>query len=450
MYDIIIIGSGPAGYISAIRASQVGLKTLLVEKENIGGMCLNWGCIPSKSMIESAKLFTKIKSSAKEFGVDGIDTQNLKFNWNQAIKRSQKIVKKLTSGIDNLLNNKGVEIIKGEAIITSQNTITVNNRNIEAKNIIIATGSFQKMLKFKNSENAVLEVKNLFTERELPENIVVYGENSVAIEIAQMLNLIGKQITLIVPSKRILPMIDEFLANYFVNKLLKDNIKLIFETIITVKAEFKNGNLTINKLKVDCDLIINAQLRNSILPKSEIEFELENGFLKVDENCKTNFKNIFAIGDVNGLSSYAHIGSAQGLHVINHIQGITSELNLKKYPINMYSIPEIAQIGLTEQEVIKTGKQYKINEFALSLNGKAMTEGDTEGFVRIISEARYGEVLGIQIIAQNATDMIAEASAFMEVEATVYDISRTIHAHPTISEVFMEAGLDAIGKAIHK
>jgi len=450
MYDIIIIGSGPAGYISAIRASQVGLKTVLIEKENIGGMCLNWGCIPSKSMIESAKFFSKIKKSAKEFGIDGIDTEKIQFNWNQGIERSMNIVKKLSDGILYLLKKNGTEIIKGEAVITSQNSVTVNNRNIEAKNIVIATGSVQKLIELKNPQNIILEVKNLFTKKELPQNLVVYGQNSVAVEIAQMLNLIGKKVTLVVPENRILSKADEYLANYFVNKLQKDKIDLLINSKIDSNSKYEKGKLYINDKVIDCDLIINAENRNAVIPKSNIEIELENGFVKVDENCKTNFNNIFAIGDVNGLSYYAHIGSAQGLHVINHIQGIKSELNIKKYPINMYSVPEVAQIGLTEQEVIAKGKDYKISEFPLSANGKAMTEGETEGFVRIISEAHYGEVYGIQIIAPHATDMIAEASAFMEVEATVYDVAKTVHAHPTISEVFMEAGFEAVYKAIHK
>jgi len=450
MYDVIIIGSGPAGYISAIRAAQVGLKTVLIEKEKVGGMCLNWGCIPSKSMIESAKFYKKIKDSAQSFGIDGIDKKNISFNWNEAIFRAEGIVKKLSGGIEFLLNKNKAEIIKGEAVITSATTVTVNNRNLEAKNIIIATGSFQQNIESEAVKNVVLQIKDLFTKRELPQNIVVYGQNSVAVEIAQLLNLIGKKVTLIVPAKRIMAKADEYLSNFFMKKLTNDNITVCLNAHLDNETTFVNNKLTINGNNFDCELIINAQQRNAVLPKSNIEFELENGYLKVDENCKTNIENIYAIGDVNGLSYYAHIGSAQGLHVINHIQGIDSELKLQKYPLNMYSVPEVAQIGLTEQQIIEQQKNYKISEFPLSSNGKAMTEGDTEGFVRILSEARYGEVLGVQIVSAHATDMIAEASAFMEVEATVYDIAKTVHAHPTISEVFMEAGFEAVHKAIHK
>jgi len=450
MYDVIIIGSGPAGYISAIRASQVGLKTVLIEKEKVGGMCLNWGCIPSKSMIESAKFYKKIKESAQSFGIEGIDNKNIKFNWNQGILRAEGIVKKLAGGIEFLLNKNKAEIVKGEAFITSANSVSVNNRSLEAKNIIVATGSFQRSIECEAVKNIVLEVKDLFTKRELPENIVVYGQNSVAVEIAQLLNLIGKKVTLIVPAKRILSKADDYISNFFMNKLSKDNVIVCLDSYLDQNTNFANNKLTINGKNFDCELIINAQERNSVLPKSNIEFELEKGFIKVDENCRTNFENIFAIGDVNGLSYYAHIGSAQGMHVINHIQGVESELKLNRYPLNMYSVPEVAQIGLTEQQIIELDKTYKISEFPLSSNGKAMTEGDTEGFVRILSEARYGEVLGVQIVSAHATDMIAEASAFMEVEATVYDIAKTVHAHPTISEVFMEAGFEAVYKAIHK
>jgi dihydrolipoamide dehydrogenase len=207
--------------------------------------------------------------------------------------------------------------------------------------------------------------------------------------------------------------------------------------------------LNINGNEIDCDIIINARDRKSNLIESEIEIEINDGFIKVDDNFETSVKGIYAVGDVNGLSMFAHIGSAQGLHVVNHLKGIDRKLDSRKLPMNMYTVPEVAQIGMTEDQIKTEGYDYKSSEFPLSANGKAQTEGATEGFVRILSDKKYGEVLGVQIIAPNATDMINEASAYMQLESTVYDIAQTVHTHPTVSEVFMEAGFEAVDKAIH-
>lgn len=450
MYDLIIIGSGPAGYVSAIRAGQLGLKTAIIEKYVIGGMCLNWGCIPSKAIMESAKLFDRIGSDAARFGIDGIDKKALCFNWSKAIKRSDGIVKKLTTGVGFLLKKNGIEVIEGEAKILSANTITVNNRTIEAKNIMIATGSKSPIIT-NSIEGLVIEPKNLFVDREMPDNIVVVGETPVAVELTQAFNLMGKKVTLVVPGERILPFADEYLVNQILAKLKKDRIKVIFNQSVTnTNGIWANGVLSLEE-EIPCDVIVNATRRKAILPPSDISFDLtDEGYIAVDSDMQTSVKGVFAVGDVNGLSYYAHIGSAEGMHVVNFIKGVKQKLDLKKYPMNMYTVPEAAQIGLTEAEVKAEGYDYKISEFPMSANGKALTEGHLEGAVRIISENKYGEVLGVQILAPNATDMISEAAAYMELEATVYDIAQTVHAHPTISEVFMEAGFEAVDKAIHK
>ncbi len=413
-------------------------------------MCLNWGCIPSKAVIESAKLYDKIYKDAAKFGVDGIDKKKLSFNYSKAVKRANIIVKKLTKGIEFLLQKNGVEIIRGEAEITSQTSVTVNNRNIEADNIIVSTGSYIPAIATKHKD-LVIDVKHLFTEREIPANVVVYGHISTALELSQFFVLTGKNVTLAVPAKSIMPLADEYLAKYMLDILKKNKIKVIFNAEITSLDEiYKDGKLHLNNEVVDCDVIINAQARKAIVPKSKIPLDIEDSFIKTDVDCKTSEDGIFAIGDVNGKSRFAHIASAQGLHVINKLMGVDSVLDIKKYPLNMYSVPEIAQIGSTEAQLKKIGVAYKVSEFPLSANGKAMAEGNTEGFIRILSEVKYGEVLGVQIAAAHATDLIAEASAFMQVESTVYDVANTVHAHPTISEVFMEAGFEAVDRAIHK
>jgi len=449
-YDVIIIGSGPAGYVAAIRAGQVGLKTAIVEKESIGGMCLNWGCIPSKAMIESAKLFTRIQSDAAKFGIEGIDKKNLSFNYSKAARRANAVVTRLTKGVEFLLKKNGVEIVTGTAEITSKNTVKVENRSMEADKIIIATGTSFPKIESPNKDLTV-DVKDLFSDREIPDNVVVAGGNSVAIELAQFFSLTGKKVTLAVPTDSIMPLADKYLSDYMLGVLKKNKIDLVFNSPIdSLKKIYKDGELDLSEKKVKCELFINAVKRQAITPKTDVKLEMEEGFIKVDDDCITSVPGIYAIGDVNGKSSFAHIGSAQGLHVIDHIKGIKSKLDLKKYPLNMYTVPEFAQIGSTEVEIQGMGIEYKVSEFPLSANGKAMTEGTNEGFVRILSEVKYGEVLGVQIVAPHATDLIAEASAYMQLESTIYDIAKTVHAHPTISEVFMEAGFEAVDKAIHK
>jgi len=450
-YDIIIIGSGPAGYVTAIRAGQVGLRTAIIEKDKIGGMCLNWGCIPSKSIMESAKLYHKIKNDADKFGITGINQKTLGFDWNTAINRSETIVKKLTTGISFLLKKNGVDVITGTAKITSDHTITVENRSIETDNIIIATGSFQEKINTKLPKELVVEIYDLFKNRELPQNIVILGQNTVAVELAQFFSLIDKNVTLLVPGTKLMPMADEYLSEYMKGILIKSKIKIIYNVDPDLKdATYKKDLLQIGKEEILCNILINSKMRKAIIPQSEVNIFTKNDFIYTNEHFKTNIASIYAIGDVNGKSYFAHVGSAQGLNVINYIKGIDEEMNLKHYPLNMYTVPEVAQVGYTEAEIKEQKIDYKISEFPLSANGKAMTEGDTQGFVRILSEKKYGEVLGVQIIAPNATDMIAEATAFMQVESTVYDVAKTIHAHPTISEVFMEAGFEAIDQAIHK
>ncbi len=448
-FDVIIIGSGPAGYVAAIRAGQVGLKTAIIEKGKIGGMCLNWGCIPSKALIESAKLFRKISKDAAKFGIEGIDKKSLSFNYAKAVKRADVIVTRLTSGVEFLLKKNGVEIIKGEAKITSENTVTVNNRNLEAGNIIIATGS--KSVKPKNAPDVVVEVNDLFTDREIPAHVVVAGYDAVAVELAQLFSVLGKKVTLISPADTLIPLADPYLFDHLVSNFKKQKINIVYNTTLDDALQaYASNSLDINGESIKCDLLINASPRQATLPASDVQFELENGFLHSDKDCQTSVSNVYAVGDVNGKSRFAHIGSAQGLHVINKIKGVRQKLDLKKYPINMYSIPEMAQIGYTEPELKADDVDYKISEFPLSANGKAMTEGTNEGFVRILSDNKYGEVLGVQIVAPHATDMIAEASAYMQLESTIYDVANTVHAHPTISEVFMEAGFEAVDKAIHK
>jgi dihydrolipoamide dehydrogenase len=446
-YDVLIIGAGPAGYVAAIRAGQVGLKTAIVEKMYLGGMCLNWGCIPTKALLESAKMFDKTKHMA-EFGIDGIDVEKLSFNWGKTKSRSTRITKKLSAGVNYLLKKNGVELITGTAKLGTDHSVYVDDKKITASSIIIATGSKPKAMDNALANAPIVEMEKLFALETIPENIIVTGNHISAVEIAQFFKLIDKKVTLIANSDYFMVGLDDHLISYVTKKLKTENIDLILNAY---PEKFENGELMIGENKLTCDLLVNCNSRKAILPESETPLELtERGFIKTSDQFETNLKGVYAIGDVSGKSFMAHVASAQGIHVINTIKGIKSNFDGEIYPINMYTVPEIAQIGMTEQEIKEEGIDYKVSEFPLSANGKAMIEGNTEGYIRMLSDKKYGQVLGVQIVAANATDMIAEASAFMSIEGTVYDVAQTIHAHPTVSEIFMEAGFDAVDKAIHK
>ena len=445
-YDLVIIGSGPAGYVAGIRAGQVGLKTIIIEKDAIGGMCLNWGCIPSKAILDSAKKFAAVADLAA-FGVDGIDQAQVSFNWKKARQRSTRIVRRLTKGVEYLLKKNGVEIVTGTAIITTANSVKVEGQLYETKNILIATGSLPATIPYKIPGSKIITINELFRLDQLPDFPVIIGVNAHAVELAQFFSMIGKVTTLIVPSKRILPDLNEYVANDLMKILKKSGINIVIDPLSVSSSD---SNLVIGDEKYQFDAVINAMNRTAVLPDSEINLELTDGFINVNEYLQSNYKNIYAVGDVNGRSGYAHTASAQGLHAVNFISGIDEEYNFKRFPINIYTKPEIAQIGLTEADARSADIDYNISEFTLTANGKALIEGTTEGYIRLISEKQYGEVLGVQIMSANATDLIAEAGVLLQLESTVFDLAKTIHAHPTVSEIFMESGFAAFDQPIHK
>ena len=439
-YDLIIIGSGPGGYVAAIRAGQVGLKTALVEKNKIGGMCLHWDCIPSKVLLENAKKMLAVKEPAG-FGVSGIDLDKLTFDWKTALKRSQRIVRRLSKGVEYLLKKNGVEIIPGEAEITSENSVSAANRLLETKNIIIATGSRPAKPAYEVPRGAIIEIEEFLRLETLPQRACVLGSGPHTVELAQFFNLIGREVKLLVPGEQLLPGGDPYLEDYIKKTFKKSKIEL---------KEKGDGNIEADGIELDCDLIINAALRRAVLPPAKIELALDNGFIKVNDYMQTDFANIYAVGDVNGRSYLAHAASAQGLQAVDMIKGIKAEYKDSAIPMNMYTYPEMAQVGLSEPEIQARGSAYKVSEFPLSANGKALAEGHSEGIVRVLADKKYGEVLGVQVIAQHATDMIAEAAAVLKLEGTIFDVAKTVHAHPTVSEVFMEAGFAAFDQPIHK
>jgi dihydrolipoamide dehydrogenase len=341
-----------------------------------------------------------------------------------------------------------VEVIKGEARITSPNSVSIQNRLLEAKNIFIATGSYPAPLNIDFPVGKLIQVEHLLDMPELPKRIVLVGHGPVTLELAQFFQLIDKEITVISPVENILPGIDDYLRQYILKKTKSQGIRILENSRITSAA---NDTLRAGNIEIPYDVVINCSWRNGIAPPSDIDLKRDDhDFIPVDEFLETSIPGIYAIGDVNGVSYLAHAASAQGIFAVNHVQGVQGSMDMKQCPINIYTHPEVAQIGLTEREIREKEIEYRIGEFPMSANGKALAEDSADGMIRILSGKKFGEVLGVQIIAANATDLIAEAAAFMSVEATVYDVARTMHAHPTVSEVFLEAGMDAADKPIHK
>jgi dihydrolipoamide dehydrogenase len=444
-YDLLIIGAGPAGYVAAIRAGQLGLKTALIEKKHIGGMCLNWGCIPSKAMLESAKLYERIQSASR-FGIDGIDKKALQFNWTAALDRANRIVMRLTKGVKMLLEKNRVELLIGPARITSASSVMVGPELHTAKHIFIATGSVPEKKEYPVPAEMRLDIADLFGTEMPPEALAIIGATPTALELALLLSMTDHEVVLLVPGEDMLPMVDPHLSRYAAKMLKKRGVSLFLNARITGHYE---GGILLGDQKVPCQRLLNAEMRQAVLPAMDIALAQENGFLKVNEYLQTSEPTLFAIGDVNGKKLLAHSASKQGLTAVNYIQGIKEVLDFHKHPINIYAYPEIAQVGLSEPEIQAARIEYKVSEFPLSANGKAMTEGNQDGFIRLLSDQKYGEVLGVQIVAPNATDMIAEAALILEMEGTVFDVANVIHAHPTVSEIFLEAGFVAIDKAIH-
>ncbi len=446
MYETIIIGSGPAGYVSAIRSAQMGNKTAIVEKGSIGGMCLNWGCIPSKVLIETAKLYDRMKI-AKTLGIEGYESKDLNVNWKKAISRKDRIVKRLVKGVEHLMKKNNIDIITGEAKITGEGQVVVGSEKYNATTIIIATGSVPRSEKLTSlKDNKVLGIKEFYDVKEIPESVLVYGGNPASLELAMMLSLMDKNVSITTSEKELIGFLDEDVKSFVQKRMKKKGIKVYLN-----KEHIKDGKdgVYLDEEFVNCEVVIDCSDRIPVFPEMEnLSLEKDNGYIKINEYMQTTVPNIYAIGDVTG-KIFAQIASAQGVIAINHAIGINQPVDYSKMPVNIYFSPEIASVGLTEEQVKDIGEKYRTGTFPLSVNGKAMAEGETDGFVKVIAEEKYGEVLGVHIVSPNATDMIHEAVALLSLEATLEDIGRIVHAHPTISETFLEAGFVSADMPLH-
>lgn len=459
-FDLIVIGSGPGGYISAIRAAQLGLKTAIIEKDSLGGICLNWGCIPTKSLLKSAKVFNDLKNSYHY----GFKVQNIEIDYLKIINRSREIVHKMNDGINFLMQKHKIKIIYGVATIKYHNIINIKlndtNENIEcsASNIILATGTHA--ISFNNDNNKVINFKQALTLSKLPNSIIIIGAGAIGVEFASFYNEMGVHVTLIEKQKNILPSEDEEISNELRKIFLKKGIN-IFTSSLIEKIDSCNNHTKVfitiedkEKKILESDIILYAigniaNIKNIGL--ENIGIKTQKGFIEVDEFYKTNIPGYYAIGDIISSLSLAHVASAEGIICVEKIKGLNPiRLDYNNIPICTYSMPEIASVGYTEKEAINKGYNIKIGKFFFHSLAKSVINRDLEGFIKVIFDDKYGEWLGCHMIGNNVSDIISEVVVARKLETTGYEIIKSIHPHPSLSEIIMEAVADAYGECVNK
>lgn len=452
-YDIVILGGGPGGYVAALKAVQSKKSVALIEKDNIGGMCLNWGCIPSKALLKSAKVYESLLK-AKEFGIDGVDASKLSVNWTGMIDRAFKVVEKLTGGVKTLLNKNGVQVYKGFGEVTGNRTIEVDGEKLEFDNLIIATGSTYPMPFEDADEKKVLTPKNIYSLDKLPESIAIAGGGIIGVEFAFLFSALGVKVTLFERKDHLVNFMDDEVIGFTERALKKRKVKLNLESSVT---GYEDGEVVFSQKgetkKEKAEILLSAATRKASLGGLDYllkhGLELKNGYIRTDLRTRTSLPNIYAAGDVNGQWMLAHVSSVEGTTAVETINGKGSDLNYDMMPTCIYSYPEISSVGLTEKGALKRGFLVDVGKFPIAANGKALAEGESDGFVKIISDKKYGEILGVHIVAENATDIISESVLAMQLEGTLYDVAAVVHPHPTLSESVLEATLKGLGTPLH-
>ena len=457
-YQVVVIGGGPGGYVAAIRAAQLGLKTAVIEKDTVGGLCLNWGCIPSKALLRNSEVLNLIKNS-EEFG---ISVDNLTYDFSEAVKRSRKIVRKLTTGVGFLLKKNNVELISDIASITGLNEIKLENSNkvITTDNIIIATGSiFREFPNMPIDEKRVITSRQALELKEIPKSIAIVGGGATGIEFSYIFNAYGSEVTIIELADRIINKEDKDVSKELTKSYQNKGINILTNTQISsldVNEKSVSVNISSNgdssAIEVDTVMVaVGAEASIENLGLEEIGVEIDNGWIKIDEYMSTNFSNIYAIGDVTGKLLQAHVASHQGVVAIEKIAGLNPEpiKNYHDMPRAIYCEPQVASIGLTEEEAKSKGYNIKIGTFPLAASGKALGLGDTEGFSKLIFDAEVGELLGAHMIGSNVSELLGEIGILKLLEGSSKEIGDLVHPHPTISEILKESALSSLGTAIH-
>jgi dihydrolipoamide dehydrogenase len=454
-FDVIIVGGGPGGYVAAIKGGQLGLKVAIVEKDNVGGVCLNWGCIPTKTLLKSAKVYETFKH-AKDYGID-VQEGSFAVNFPEMIKRKDGVVRRLTGGVAGLLKKNGVTLLKGYGEVTSATTVKVGEEEHTAKNIILATGATPILpplpgVKEGYERGFVLTSKEILDLKEQPKELVIVGGGVIGQEFATVFNAIGTKVTIIERMDKILVPVDDEIRTLFHKKMEKDGVTILTSASVTAITEtgvtYEKEGQTVT---VAADKVLMAVgMRPNVNSFSSLNLAMEKSGVQVNEFMQTSTPNVYAIGDVIGKYMLAHVASHAGLVAIQHIAGDSHmKMDFKVIPSGIYTFPEIAMVGLTEQEAKAQGLNYKVSTFPLIANGKAMGENEKEGLIKVIASQPYNEIIGVHIYSVTATEMITEASLAINLEATAEELAHTIHPHPTLSEMMMEAGFGILDKPIH-
>lgn len=460
-YDIIVIGSGPGGYVTAIRAAQLGFKTAIIEKENLGGICLNWGCIPTKALLKSAHVFNYLKH-AEDYGLNKVE--NPGFDFTKVIQRSRGVASKMSGGIAFLMKKNKIDIIMGTATVKAGKKVTVvdaegKSTEYAGTNIIIATGARSRELpNLPQDGKKVIGYRQALSLPEQPKSMIVVGSGAIGIEFADFYNAMGTKVTVVEFLPYIVPLEDEEVSKHVEKSLKKAGIEIMtnasVESVDTsgngVKASVKTakGNITL-----EADIILSAVGIASNLEGIGLEavgIKTEKGKVLVNEWYETSVPGYYAIGDIIPTQALAHVASAEGITCVEKIKGLHVEaIDYGNIPGCTYCHPEIASVGLTEKQAKEKGYEIKVGKFPFSASGKATANGDVDGFIKVIFDAKYGEWLGCHMVGDGVTDMIAEAVVARKLETTGHEVLKSIHPHPTISEAVMEAVAAAYSEVIH-
>ena len=451
-FDVIVIGGGPAGYVAAIRAAQVGGKVAVVEKSELGGTCLNRGCIPTKTFLKNAEIIEGIEMSSKR----GIILENEKFTIDmpKVISLKNEIVKTLTNGVQGLLKSNSIKIFKGVGKINKDKDVVINGEEVLRTNkIILAGGSKVGSVNIPGIESKrVLTSDDILDLKELPKSLAVIGGGVVGVELGQAYLSFGSEVTVIEMMDRIVPGVDREASETLRKALEKKGMKIL--TSSKIKEIIDEGDKLRIKLEDKEDVVAEKALLSigrvpDLEAVGELDLEMERGKIKVDKYMETSVKGVYAPGDINGIKMLAHAAFRMGeVAAENAILGNHREIKLETTPSAIYTIPEVGMVGLTEEEA-KEKYDINIGKFAFVGNGRALASGDTTGFVKVIADKKYGEILGVHIVGQSAAEIINEASSLMAMEITVDEVIKTIHGHPTFSEALFEACADVLGEAIH-
>lgn len=459
-YDLLVVGSGPGGYVAAIRASQLGMKVGVVEKENLGGICLNWGCIPTKALLKSAQVF-EYASHAAEYGVVASE---VKPDFEKMIARSRDVAASMSKGIEFLFKKNKIEVIHGFGKLKDKSTVVVTDsegktQEVTAKHIVLATGARSRELpNLKQDGRRIIGYRQALSLPKQPKSMVVVGSGAIGSEFAYFYNSIGTQVTLVEYMPNIVPVEDEEISKTLERSFKKNKIKVM--TNASVESVDTSGDLckvTVKTKKgkevVEAEIVLSAvgiTANTEGLGLEDVGVEMENGRVKVDEYYRTNVEGVYAIGDIIPGPALAHVASAEGIACVEKIAGMeVHPINYKNIPGCTYTSPEVSSVGMTEKAAQEAGYEIKVGKFPFSASGKATAAGMRDGFVKLIFDAKYGELLGAHMIGGNVTEMIAEMVVARNLETTGHELIKSIHPHPTMSEAIMEAAAAAYGEVIH-